>query len=136
MTIQIKYYREGGLILKPYKFGDLSDGSIQSQNTLEPYALGQGPEQRGGQRKVSSRTKSILIQKIVMVFHSLKTCKARLTARPHTFLDNERPSLAIYIGIRRIGCHIFIQHPHFSSLAPSANHLQIYSNYTTLRHPM
>ena len=38
-----------------------------------------------------------------MVFHSLKMCKAR----PHTFLDNERQSLAIYIGIRRIGCCIF-----------------------------
>ena len=36
-----------------------------------------------------------------------KTCKARLTARPHTFLDNVRPSLAIYIGIRHIGCRIF-----------------------------
>ena len=36
-----------------------------------------------------------------------KTCKARLTARPHTFLYNVRPSLAIYIGIRHIGCRIF-----------------------------
>ena len=39
-----------------------------------------------------------------------KTCKARLTARPHTFLDNVRPSLAIYIGIRHIGCRIFTMH--------------------------
>ena len=30
-------------------------------------------------------------------FSKLKTSKARLTARPHTFLDYERPSLAIYI---------------------------------------
>ena len=36
-----------------------------------------------------------------------KTSKARLAALPHSFLDNERPSLAIYIGIRHIGCRIF-----------------------------
>jgi len=42
-----------------------------------------------------------------MVFHSLNTGKARLTARLHPCLDNERPSLAIYIGIRHIGCRIF-----------------------------
>ena len=42
-----------------------------------------------------------------MVFHSLKTSKTHLMGRPHSFLDNERPSLAIYIGIRRIGCRIF-----------------------------
>ena len=33
--------------------------------------------------------------------------KARLTTRFHPCLDNERPSLAIYIGIRHIGCRIF-----------------------------
>ena len=32
---------------------------------------------------------------LVMTFHSLKTSNARLTARPDSFLDNERPSLAI-----------------------------------------
>merc|ERR1712102_142577 len=42
-----------------------------------------------------------------------KTCKARLTARPHTFLDNVRPSLAIYIGIRHIGCRIFTMSIYF-----------------------
>ena len=48
-----------------------------------------------------------------MVFHSLNTGKARLTARFHPCLDNERPSLAIYIGIRRVWCRIFTIYPAF-----------------------
>ena len=42
-----------------------------------------------------------------MILHSLKMSKAHLTARPNSFLDNARPSLAIYIAIPCIGCHIF-----------------------------
>ena len=43
-----------------------------------------------------------------MVFHCLKTCEGEPLGEPYTFLGNERPSRAIYIGIRRIGCFIFI----------------------------
>ena len=42
-----------------------------------------------------------------LAFHKKGTSKARLTARPNSFFDNARPSLAIHIGIRRIGCRIF-----------------------------
>ena len=43
-----------------------------------------------------------------MVFHYLKTGEGEALAEPYPFLGNERPSRAICIGIRRIGCFIFI----------------------------
>ena len=43
-----------------------------------------------------------------MVFHCLKTGEGEALAEPYPFLGNERPSRAICIGIRRIGCFIFI----------------------------
>ena len=43
-----------------------------------------------------------------MVFHCLKTGEGEPLGEPYTFLGNERPSRAICIGIRRIGCFIFI----------------------------
>ena len=43
-----------------------------------------------------------------MVLHCLKTCEGEPLGEPYTFLGNERPSQAICIGIRRIGCFIFI----------------------------
>ena len=43
-----------------------------------------------------------------MVFHCLKTGEGEPLGEPYPFLGNERPSRAICIGIRRIGCFIFI----------------------------
>ena len=79
-----------------------------------------------------------------MVFHSLNTGKARLTARFHPCLDNERPSLAIYIGIRHIGCRIFTMYTdaydiacgHGCSFCSNRRHAAGKLLVVNIRHPM
>ena len=44
----------------------------------------------------------------MMVLHCLKTCEGEPLGEPYTFLGNETPSRAICIGIRRIGCFMFV----------------------------
>ena len=44
----------------------------------------------------------------MMVFHCLNTGESEPLGELYPCLGNERPSRAICIGIRRIGCFIFI----------------------------
>ena len=46
-----------------------------------------------------------------------------LTAHPHMFLDNVRPSLTIYIGIRHIGCRIFTMYSFLEYFSQGAKSL-------------